>query len=152
MANLKLGKWKIDEQELDRQFDLATARGQEWLEIEPQVEQASYDAVGEKLVLELKNGVVFQLPKRLVQGLATASNEAISTVTVGPRGASLHWESLDLDFSVTGLLAGIFGTRVWMSELGRRGGKATSSAKTASSRINGKKGGRPRQFTTPPTP
>jgi hypothetical protein len=62
-----------------------------------------------------------------------------------PRGAALHWENLDQDFSVAGLLAGIFGTKAWMAELGRQGGSITSEAKRAAARANGQKGGRPRQ-------
>ncbi len=150
MANLKLGNWEIDEQELDRQYDLATARGEEWLEIEPQVQQVCYDPAIEKLVLELKNGVVFQLPKHLFQGIATASDDAIQSLKIGPRGASIHWESLDLDFSVVGLLAGIFGTRVWMTEIGRMGGRSSSPAKAEAARRNGKKGGRVAKVATAP--
>jgi len=52
-----------------------------------------------------------------------------------------------LDFSLAGLMAGLFGTRVWMAEIGRSGGSATSQAKAAAARINEKKGGRPRHTT-----
>ena len=148
MANLKLGKWEIDEELLSRQYDLATLRGEEWSEIEPQAQRVSYESASEKLILELKNGVVFQLPKRLVQGLASAPDEVIQQVQMGPRGASLHWESLDLDFSIAGLLAGIFGTRTWMAEVGRKGGQSSSPAKAEAARRNGKKGGRVAQIPT----
>ena len=69
--------------------------------------------------------------------------EAIAGVQLGARGASLHWEALDVSFSLTGLLAGIFGTRAWMQEVGRRGGSTKSAAKAAAARANGKQGGRP---------
>ena len=58
---------------------------------------------------------------------------------------SVHWESLDVDFGIPELVAGIFGTKSWMAELGRKGGEATSSAKSAAARKNGKKGGRPKK-------
>jgi hypothetical protein len=32
-------------------------------------------------------------------------------------GDGLHWETLDTDFTVAGLLAGVFGTKRWMAEL-----------------------------------
>ena len=51
----------------------------------------------------------------------------------------------DADFTVAGLVAGVFGTRAWMAELGRKGGSVTSEAKAAAVRENGKKGGRPRK-------
>jgi hypothetical protein len=56
-----------------------------------------------------------------------------------------HWESLDVDLGVPELVAGLFSTKTWMAELGRQGGKAKSAAKSAASRANGKRGGRPRK-------
>ncbi len=58
-------------------------------------------------------------------------------------GGNVRWDNLDADFDITSLVAGIFGTKAWMSELGKRGGKVTSVWKTEVSRSNGKKGGRP---------
>jgi hypothetical protein len=94
-------------------------------------------------VIELTNGVVMHIPPRLLQGLADASPQDLAAVTVSPHGTALHWETLGADFSVSGLLAGVFGTRAWMAEVGRKGGQATSPAKAAASRANGQKGGRP---------
>jgi general stress protein YciG len=38
--------------------------------------------------------------------------------------------------------------KIWMAELGRKGGKATSTSKSAAARLNGKKGGRPKKNTS----
>lgn len=60
-------------------------------------------------------------------------------------GHGLHWEALDADFTVPGLLMGLFGTRAWMArEQARLAGATTSAAKALAARENGKKGGRPR--------
>ena len=83
------------------------------------------------------------LPPHLLQGLAGASSALLADVQIGPRSTSLHWEALGVSFSLAGLLAGVFGTRAWMQEMGRRGGSTTSTAKAAAARLNGKKGGRP---------
>lgn len=62
-----------------------------------------------------------------------------------PGAESIYWECLDVGFSVPNLIAGSFGTKAWMRELGRAGGRVRSPAKTAAVRENGKKGGRPRK-------
>ncbi|MFN8492669.1 MAG: DUF2442 domain-containing protein [Caldilineaceae bacterium] len=146
MAKVKIGQWEIEEEELEQQHQAAVQQGAKKVQNEPQAQTATYDATTNRLVIELKNGVIFQLPCPLIQGLGDASPDAITQVRLGPRGASLHWENLELDFSLAGLLAGIFGTQVWMAELGRTGGRARSAAKTAAARANGKKGGRPTQL------
>jgi hypothetical protein len=61
-------------------------------------------------------------------------------------GLALHWEKRDVDLSVPGLLAGLFGTKAYMDrERAARAGSATSPAKAAAARRNGTKGGRPRK-------
>ncbi len=61
-------------------------------------------------------------------------------------GLGLHWERLDVDLSVPGLLAGLFGTKAYMDrQRAARAGAATSAAKAAAARRNGAKGGRPRK-------
>jgi hypothetical protein len=50
----------------------------------------------------------------------------------------------DADFTLAGLLAGVFGTREWMAaRLGATGGRAKSEKKREAARNNGKLGGRP---------
>jgi hypothetical protein len=63
-------------------------------------------------------------------------------VEVSAAGYGLHWESLDLDYTVPGLMNGVFGTAKWMAA---KAGRATSPAKAAAARANGAKGGRPRK-------
>lgn len=149
MAKVKIGQWEIEEDELEQQHQTAVQQGANKAQREPQAQTITYDSATNRLVIELKNGVIFQLPCPLIQGLGDAPAEAIAQVRLGPRGASLHWGNLDLDFSLAGLLAGILGTQVWMAELGRKGGRATSTAKTAAARANGKKGGRPTRMRPP---
>ncbi|WP_293149225.1 MULTISPECIES: DUF2442 domain-containing protein, partial [unclassified Microcoleus] len=77
--------------------------------------------------------------------LDSASPEQLADLWLPPSGSSVHWESLDVDLGIPELIAGIFGTKSWMAELGRKGGKTTSTSKSAAARQNGKKGGRPKK-------
>jgi hypothetical protein len=96
------------------------------------------------LTIVLTNGATIAFPARLAPGLEKASPAELAEVVVLQSGDGLSWESLDVDLSVPGLFENMFGLRGWMSQLGRRGGKARSAAKARAARENGAKGGRPR--------
>jgi hypothetical protein len=130
--------------ELNAEIEAATRAGQIAARSEPRASAARFDAEAGRLVVDLTNGATFLVPAELVQGLGGAALSAVSAVEVTPGGEALHWEALDVDISVPGLLNGIFGTRAWMRELGRRGGSSKSLRKREAARRNGKKGGRPR--------
>lgn len=98
---------------------------------EPRAESVQYNQSENLIVIKLKNGAIFCFPPRLAQGLESASPEQLTDVWLPHSGSSVHWESLDVDFGIPELIAGIFGTKSWMAELGRKGGEATSSAKSA---------------------
>jgi hypothetical protein len=111
----------------------------------PCAKSVEYNAAKDLIEIHLRNGSIFSLPPRLVQGLGSATPEQLNDVWIDRAGLSVHWESLDADFSILGLIQGIFGTQAWMAELGRRGGKSSSVAKSQAARENGKKGGRPKK-------
>jgi hypothetical protein len=123
-------------------IDAALRRGEAAARTEPRAAAARYDPAGARIVVDLTNGCTFAFPARLVQGLETAAPETLAAVEVLPGGYGLHWEAEDVDVSVPGLLAGLFGTRAHMARLA---GRATSPAKAAAARLNGLKGGRPRK-------
>lgn len=152
MAKVKLGKWEVEEEELLREIEEATRRGEEAMKTEIQASSVRYDQSSGRLVLELKNGATFLVPCDLIQGLRGAEPELIAKARLGPRGASLHWAKLDVDFSVGGLLEGRFGTKKWMEQLPqllaseKRSNKPSTkrSARTAS-RDAGANGGNQRR-------
>ena len=129
----------------DAQFATAEARGKAQMESEPRALAARYDAKSGRIIVELSNGATYAFPASLGQGLEEATPPQLAEVEILGAGFGLHWESLDVDLSIPGLLAGHFGTKAWMSELARRAGSATSPAKAAAARANGVKGGRPRK-------
>lgn len=110
---------------------------------EPRAISVSYNDQSDSIVVVLNNGSTISFPPHLGQGLAGASTEDLSDVEITPSGQGLHWEKLDVDLSIPGILAGIFGTKAWMAEIGRKGGQITSESKSKAARENGKKGGRP---------
>jgi hypothetical protein len=133
------------EAEILAQLPAAAERGRMAAATEPRAKSAYYDPVSGRVTIELTNGCLFAFPPELAQGLGSASAEELATVEVMPGAESIYWECLDTGFSVPNLITGSFGTKAWMRELGRAGGRVRSSAKAAAVRENGKKGGRPRK-------
>ena len=125
----------------DVEIDAALARGRAARLAEPRAAGARYDGASGRVVVELTNGCTFAFPARLAQGLERATDEQLAAVEILGAGSGLHWEDLDVDLSVPGLLAGLLGTAAWMAG---RAGSATSPAKAAAARANGRRGGRPR--------
>lgn len=92
----------------------------------------------------ITNGVAVMVPARSIEGLEKATAEQLAEVErLGETG--LRWESLDVDFTIAGLMNGIFGTSKVM-DAQRRGGQSRSAAKIEASRANGAKAGRPRKI------
>lgn len=132
---------KISEQE----FQAATLRGDETRRKGHAV-RAEYDAGQNRLVVDLNTGVTIMVPVHLMQELADATADDLQEIEITPAGLALHWPRLDADVYVPSLMQGVYGTKGWMAaQLGAAGGRATSAAKTAASRANGAKGGRPRK-------
>lgn len=124
---------------------------------EPRAKSVHFDPIGKRLHIELQDGqdgIAVLIPVALIQGLDAATAGDIEGIKLLGGGHALHWPSLDVDVTVPGLVSGVFGTQRWMrhlasgflSEAGRKGGSTSTEAKRASSRANGKLGGRPRKI------
>lgn len=125
----------------DAQIDAALAQGRATRQHEPRASAGHYDPQLNQVIVALTNGCTFSFPPHLAPDLQGATPEQLVQVEILGAGYGLHWEALDADLSVPGLLAGLFGTR---SHMARQAGRATSPAKAAAARANGAKGGRPR--------
>ena len=129
----------------DSEYAAATVRGEVERASAPIPSLVRYDARTARILVEFSNGAALMVPARALQGLEHASDAELGDVElVGETG--LHWESLDVDFTIAGVMRGIFGTAKFMDGQ-RRGGASRSEAKVAASRANGAKGGRPRKIT-----
>lgn len=144
----------MDDEEFERQYLEATARGKAMMESLPKAKSAFYDQKTGEVVIHLMNGAKLLVPSKLIQGLQSDDATALGDIELFLNGTEIHWPVLDVQFRVKSLIDGIFGTPRWLdelkqhySEIGAKGGSVKSVAKTASSRANGQKGGRPRKST-----
>lgn len=155
-------------------MEAANRRGLESSVSEVRALSVRFDRASNNLVLSLRGGLTLLVPARLLQGVAGAAPEHIEEAEVVADGSALRFPTLDADFAVQDIASGAFGTRAWMQHLedagaldeastlrrrqvdellglstaqtmGRKGGVARSEVKTAASRANGAKGGRPRK-------
>jgi hypothetical protein len=140
----KLGQHKIvaTNAEIDRAIERARD-----MQGEPRVTGVEYrpGAGLDLLILKLSDGRRHVIPREELQGLESATKDQIARVEILGNGTGLHWSALDVDLYVPSLLRGVYGTRNWMAEIGRRGGAVKSLAKKKAARANGSKGGRPKQ-------
>ena len=90
---------------------------------------ARFDDVKNRIVIDLENGAEFSFPPILAQGLSHASEADLKQIEISPLGTGLHWPKLDVDLTVEGLLAGVFGGQSWTRDL---------AAKTKVTKLQGK--------------
>jgi hypothetical protein len=96
------------------QITAAELRGAEMLNADPRAIAARFDAASGLINVRLSNGCSFAFPTRLAQGLEEASPDVLTEVEILGPGYGLHWETLDVDLSIPGLLAGLLGTKAFM--------------------------------------
>ena len=115
--------------ELEREIAEARRADAEAAANEPRAVTVDYDAGRHEVVIEFIDGARLAIPADNIQGLKGAQPEDLAQIEVTPTGSGIRWETLDVDLSVPGLVAGVFGTRTWMAGLGRRGGVLRATRK-----------------------
>lgn len=133
----------MDKKTFDAMYAKAVEAAELADQVEPRAQTARYDANSHRLIIELRSGVTVMVPCSLIQGLSDASPDDIARVKIMARGEDLHWPTLDVQMSVPRLMAGIFGTRKWMAEIGQRGERVKPEKKVGTYRATGQRGGRP---------
>lgn len=140
-----MAKSRSDSSEILKQVRVARKKDARERRAGRRATSAMYDRRSGRVMLELTSGFTFGFPAKAIPALADATPDQLASVTVSPGGSGLHWEELDADLSVAGLLLSAVNRTEKLSELARVAGQSRSPAKAAAARANGAKGGRPRK-------
>jgi hypothetical protein len=127
-------------------IEQANRRARELQAHAPRAVSARYDPKAGRIVIHLSSKLIVSFAPEDAQGLENARPSQLNEIEISPSGFGLHFPAVDADLYVPSLLEGFLGSKSWMaSRLGQVGGQATSKAKKAASRANGRLGGRPRK-------
>lgn len=140
MGVIKAGKWTYTDEEFDRMYEEAKRRSESEEIIEVRALTARFDKASNRIILDLSNGATFIFPCDRIEGLSDAAPKDLARIELWGDGTALHWEKLDVDFSVSGIVAGIFGTKAWMKKLADTGARSGSKAKRQPALNNVKSG------------
>lgn len=136
---------RLTDAEIQRQIPAARRREQAARSQGHRARTARFDRSTGRVVVDLTSGILFAFPVNRIPALRRATTAALADVTVSGSGSVLHWEAVDVDLSVAGLLLSAVEPRERARHLASLAGRATSTAKAAAARANGRRGGRPRK-------
>jgi hypothetical protein len=130
----------------EEHFELANRRAAAARAAFPAVVSVKYDRRIASLVIALSSGLELAFSPKSAQGLENAHPAELMDVEITPSGLGVHFPRLDADLYIPALLEGFLGSKRWMASLiGKTGGAASTEAKVAAARQNGKLGGRPKK-------
>ena len=131
----------------DDALEVANQRATEKKASFPAVISVRYDRRISRVVIALDSGLEVAFSPKLAQGLEHAHPADLTDAEISPSGLGIHFPRLDADLYLPALLEGFLGSKSWMAaERGKKGGSASTEAKAAAARKNGKMGGRPRKL------
>jgi hypothetical protein len=112
--------------------------------IEPTLERVSYAPKRDVITLRLSTGALVEIPRVAVRELKNLKQAQLQALRPDNAGVTLSQRDLDIDIYLPGLLSEMLGVKAGAA-LGRKGGGSRSPAKQRASRLNGRRGGRPKK-------
>lgn len=101
----------------DADIDAAIRQARAFSKYDQRVVRAVYSPRSDRFSLRTSRGVTHFIPRKLLQGLAGATPAQVARIELLGRGTGLYWPALDVAHSVSGLLAGVYGSASWMKHL-----------------------------------
>jgi hypothetical protein len=136
----------------DAEYAAALAAGRTESETEIRAQAVRYVSERDAVEIVTNRNAGFLIPRQWIGALQDVPTEELSKLEVWPDGSAIELEDRDVHISVHGLLTAILPamlpSRTVAAIFASRGGQATSRAKRLSSKVNGRKGGRPRKRAT----
>lgn len=135
----------------DAEYATALAAGRTEAETEFRAQAVRYVPERDAIEIVTNRNAGFLIPRQWIGALQDVPTEELRKLEVWPDGSGIELEDRDVHISVHGLLTAILPamlpSRTIAAIFASRGGQATSRAKRISSKVNGRKGGRPRKST-----
>jgi hypothetical protein len=135
----------------DAEYAAALAVGRTEAETEIRAQAVRYVSERDAIEIVTNRNAGFLIPRLWIGALQDVPTEELHKLEVWPDGSAIELEDRDVHISVHGLLTAILPamlpSRTVAAIFASRGGQATSRAKRISSKVNGRKGGRPRKRT-----
>ena len=133
----------------DAEYAAALAAGRTEAETEIRAQAVRYVSERDAIEIVTNRNAGFLIPRQWIGALQDVPTEELRNLEVWPDGSAIELEDRDVHISVHGLLTAILPamlpSRTVAAIFASRGGQATSRAKRISSKVNGRKGGRPRK-------
>ena len=101
----------------DAEIDAAIRRARSFSMYDHRIARASYSVRTNCVQLRMRNGSTLCIPRKLLQGLSEAEPASLNKIEILGNGTGLYWPELDVAHSVSGLVAGVYGSAKWMKYL-----------------------------------
>jgi len=109
------------------------------------IREAHYDRRADSIIADLSTGATLSVPRRAIPGFAKATAQALRDLAITPGGAGLWSDTVDDGVLIEQLLVLVVGEATLGTIGARINAAKRSPARAAASRVNGRRGGRPRK-------